>query len=66
MDEAFIKIEYVKKLYAEQRQSLVNSQRSLEEKDLEIQIKATEIKIKDDKIMRTNTGNSENVTMFKE
>ena len=25
MDEAFIKIDYVKKLYAEQRQSLVNS-----------------------------------------
>ena len=47
-DEAFIKIEYVKKLYAEQLKKLVASQRSLKEKELELEIKSTEIAIKDE------------------
>ena len=42
-EEVFIKIEYVKKLYAEQLKKLVKAQRDLHEKEIEIEIKDTEI-----------------------
>ena len=47
-EEAFIKIEYVKKLYAEQLKKLVAAQRQLKDKDVQIEIKETEIAIRDE------------------
>ena len=65
-EEAFIKIDYVKKLYATQLKKLVASQRSLKEKEIELEIKNTELQIKDDHINRQNQGNVENLTLYKE
>lgn len=42
-EEVFIKIEYVKKLYGEQLKKLVKAQREIREKEIEIEIKNTEI-----------------------
>lgn len=42
-EEAVLKIEYVKKLYAVNLQKLVAASRSLKEKDIELEIKGTEI-----------------------
>jgi len=42
-EEAFIKVEYVKKLYAEQLKKLVAIQRQVKEKDVQLEIKATEM-----------------------
>jgi len=49
-DEAFIKIDYIKKLYAEQLKKLLNSQRTLHEKELELEIKTLEIEQRDNLI----------------
>ena len=42
-EDVFVKVEYIKKLYGEQLKKLVKSQRELREKEVEIQIKDTEI-----------------------
>ena len=65
-EEVFIKIEYVKKLYAEQLKKLVKAQRDLHEKEIEIEIKDTEIQIKDEQIRTQDVGNVENLSTFKE
>jgi len=65
-DEVNIKIEYLKKLYAEQVRKLVLTQRTLKEKEIELEIRATEIQIKDELIKRQDSGNNENLTLFKE
>ena len=51
-DEAFIKIEYVKKLYALNLKKLVAASRTLKSKEVELEIKETEIQIKDEQIKR--------------
>ena len=51
-DEAFIKIEYVKKLYAEQLKKLVAAQRNLKQKEIELEIKQTEVEIKDEQLKK--------------
>lgn len=51
-EEAFIKIEYVKKLYGEQLKKLHTSQRELREKEIQLEIKETEIQIKDEQIKK--------------
>lgn len=65
-DEVNIKIEYIKKLYAEQLKKLMSAQRSLKEKEIEIEIRATEIQIKDELIKQQDSGNNENLSHFKE
>ena len=42
-EEAFIKIDYVKKLYGEQLKKLHESNRQLREKEIQLEIKETEI-----------------------
>ena len=64
-DEAFIKIEYVKKLYAEQLKKLVAAQRTLKQREIELEIKQTEVDIKDEQIKKQSDGNVENMTAFK-
>ena len=49
-EEVFIKIEYVKKLYGDQLTKLIASQRSLREKEIQLEIKETEMQIKDEQI----------------
>ena len=65
-DEAFIKIEYIKKLYAEQLRKLLVSQRSLQEKQIEIDIKNVEIQMKDNMLKEQDDGNNENLTLFRQ
>lgn len=65
-EEAVIKIEYVKKLYAQQLKKLISAQRSLREKETQLEFKEKEVQIKDEQIKRQFEGNDENLTLFKE
>lgn len=65
-DEAFIKIEYIKKLYGDQLKKLSGVQRTLREKEIQLEIRETEIAIQDEQIKTQDYGNVQNLSSFKE
>jgi len=50
VDETNVKITYVKKLYSEQMQKIVNLQKQVEEKEEELKRKLSELSIKNNQI----------------
>ena len=65
-DEAFVKIDYIKKLYAEQLRKLLVAQRNLKEKELELEVKTIEIQMKDNMLKEQDDGNNNNLHLFRQ